>query len=634
VAKKINLSNLTDKDLHASQMEASLLKNLNHPHIVEYIENFIEDGTFIIIMEYCEEGDLAFHVSRMKKKGENFSEDLILNWFLQLAFALSYIHDKKILHRDLKTSNIFLSSSGFVKIGDFGISKILEGTLENAETIVGTPYYMSPEVCENVPYSYKSDVWALGCVVYELCTLSHAFAANNLLGLVYKIVQEKQEPIPSIYSGDLNHLVQKMLIKNFRNRPSIKDIIGMPWIRKTAENFKARRGQMDVHLPIKKTEMHRQGGPNENIQNFSDSNITTTSQNASNMLLTPAERAKKKKEDAAEKRRLELINASKHSQDFRLGTGSAKQRKEDDMRSTFDRTTVSYNQQTLNLKTGSYGDKTLGTNAMTSDYDPNLNQKNNSNLQESFGYSHDNTVQSLDMNTIESQNYSQFNPNPPKPQKPQQDFQNRNQSYILEYDQTCISQNLPTQQFNPNSLKTNLNEKEIMGDTVNSLNYSQTSQTQNYGKTGTTILSQYEPTQLNPFQKNTLNPNKNSSYVSYDNRACKGSQGYQLPANNNIESEDFEEFNDDFEEDLGGQEYRITGRDESEILEVMDIYEDFLKKGGGGVGGGGGGGGGRGLSTVGERSFEEHDSVRSPSGLEGHDKVIQSGMAEKRKNMR
>lgn len=520
-------------------MEASLLKNLNHPHIVEYIENFIEDGTFIIIMEYCEEGDLAFHVSRMKKKGENFSEDLILNWFLQLAFALSYIHDKKILHRDLKTSNIFLSSSGFVKIGDFGISKILEGTLENAETIVGTPYYMSPEVCENVPYSYKSDVWALGCVVYELCTLSHAFAANNLLGLVYKIVQEKQEPIPSIYSGDLNHLVQKMLIKNFRNRPSIKDIIGMPWIRKTAENFKARRGQMDVHLPIKKTEMHRQGGPNENVQNFSDSNITNVSQNASNMLLTPAERAKKKKEDAAEKRRLELINASKHSQDYRLGTGSAKQRKEDDMRSTFDRTTVSYNQQTLNLKTGSYGDKTLGTNAMTSDYDPNLNQKNNSNLQESFGYSHDKTVQSLDMNTIESQNYSQFiSPHPaPLPQKPQQDFQNRNQSYILEYDQTCISQNLPTQKFNPKStqntqnfLKTNSAEKEIMGSTTVSIDFGTSSQSSNnYGKTGTTIQSQYEPTQENPFQKNTLGQGqgqgqgkKNSSYVNYDNRACGG----------------------------------------------------------------------------------------------------------------
>jgi NIMA (never in mitosis gene a)-related kinase len=125
IAKKIKLNNLTDKDL----------------------EN--EDGTFVIIMEYCEEGDLAFHIKGMVKKKQNFSEELVLNWFLQIAFALNYIHKKKILHRDIKTSNIFLNSNGIVKIGDFGISKILEGTLENAETVVGTPYYMSPEVCEN-----------------------------------------------------------------------------------------------------------------------------------------------------------------------------------------------------------------------------------------------------------------------------------------------------------------------------------------------------------------------------------------------------------------------------------------------------------------------------------------------------
>ena len=137
-------------------------------------------------MEYCEEGDLAFHVKRKLQKKEYFSEKLILNWFLQVALALSYVHEKKILHRDVKTSNIFLTSNGTVKLGDFGISKLLENTTDAACTVVGTPYYMrfklkqfllnlfcflSPEVCENKPYSYKSDNWALGCVLYELCTL-------------------------------------------------------------------------------------------------------------------------------------------------------------------------------------------------------------------------------------------------------------------------------------------------------------------------------------------------------------------------------------------------------------------------------------------------------------------------------
>lgn len=96
-----------------------------------------------------------------------------------------------------------MTGNNTVKLGDFGISKVLENTGNVAMTVVGTPYYMSPEVCQNQPYTFKSDVWALGCVLYELCTLKHAFSADNLLGLVYKIVQDKYEPIPTCYSKEL-----------------------------------------------------------------------------------------------------------------------------------------------------------------------------------------------------------------------------------------------------------------------------------------------------------------------------------------------------------------------------------------------------------------------------------------------
>jgi len=122
-------------------------------------------------MEYCEVGDLASHIKLKQKKGEMFSEEEILNWFIQICIALEYIHGWKILHRDVKSQNIFLTKNNTVKLGDFGISKLLESTNEAAMTVVGTPYYMSPEVCENKPYTFKSDVWALGCVLYELCTL-------------------------------------------------------------------------------------------------------------------------------------------------------------------------------------------------------------------------------------------------------------------------------------------------------------------------------------------------------------------------------------------------------------------------------------------------------------------------------
>ena len=122
--------------------------------------------------------------------------------------ALLYIHEKKILHRDIKTQNIFLTSNGTVKLGDFGISKVLENSITSANTVVGTPYYLSPEACENLPYSSKSDIWALGCVLYELCTLKHAFDASNLLSLVYKIVKGDYESIPALYSKDMRQLVK------------------------------------------------------------------------------------------------------------------------------------------------------------------------------------------------------------------------------------------------------------------------------------------------------------------------------------------------------------------------------------------------------------------------------------------
>ena len=121
--------------------------------------------------------------------------------------ALEYVHGRKILHRDLKSQNIFLTANNTIKLGDFGISKVLENTNDQALTVQGTPYYMSPEVCESKPYNYASDVWALGCILYELCTLKHAFSSENLLGLVFKIVRDKQEPIPDIYSADLKKLV-------------------------------------------------------------------------------------------------------------------------------------------------------------------------------------------------------------------------------------------------------------------------------------------------------------------------------------------------------------------------------------------------------------------------------------------
>ena len=190
-------------------------------------------------MEYCEVGDLSYHIKRKIKNNEFFSETEIFNWFIQICLALEYVHARRVIHRDLKAQNIFLTGNLTVKLGDFGISRVLENSNAAAMTVVGTPYYMSPEACQSQPYTSKSDVWSLGIILYELCTLKHAFVADNLLGLVFKIVQEKHEPVSQTgrYSQDLSDLIDRLLEKDPQRRPSVREILKMDLIRRKAKEF-------------------------------------------------------------------------------------------------------------------------------------------------------------------------------------------------------------------------------------------------------------------------------------------------------------------------------------------------------------------------------------------------------------
>lgn len=194
-------------------------------------------------------------MKQKRNKNDCFTEVEIMNWFVQICMALQFTHSQGILHRDIKTSNIYLTGNNTVKLGDFGISRILQGS-EAAMTVVGTPYYMSPEVCEGKPYSYKSDAWALGCVLYELCTLKHAFMADNLLGLVYKIVSHTAEPIPAHYSKKLSDLVHNLLVKDAGQRVSINQILKDQYVLEFMEGFVSSNGHVLSqlrNLSIRKT---------------------------------------------------------------------------------------------------------------------------------------------------------------------------------------------------------------------------------------------------------------------------------------------------------------------------------------------------------------------------------------------
>jgi serine/threonine protein kinase len=171
--KKINFRDLSDKDRVNLENEVQVLKDLRHPNIVTYKDSFFDkEDFFYIVMIYCDGGD--FYNKIKISKGKNFPENEIIDWIVQLGLALSYIHDKKILHRDLKTQNIFIKDNK-IRIGDFGISKIFNQTKDLAGSMVGTPLYMSPEQYSNKKYGFKSDIWAFGCCLYEMCNMKHAF---------------------------------------------------------------------------------------------------------------------------------------------------------------------------------------------------------------------------------------------------------------------------------------------------------------------------------------------------------------------------------------------------------------------------------------------------------------------------
>eukprot|EP00930_Biecheleria_cincta_P023226 TRINITY_DN16811_c0_g1_i1.p1 TRINITY_DN16811_c0_g1~~TRINITY_DN16811_c0_g1_i1.p1 ORF type:complete len:430 (+),score=69.57 TRINITY_DN16811_c0_g1_i1:50-1339(+) len=231
VCKMVDVSKASAKEQKDAMQEGKLLSGLKHPYIVRYRENFTEAGWFCILMDYCESGDLIKQVENARRSHKPISEEQILKWFTQAILALKYIHDKHILHRDLKPGNFFLSKNGSLKMGDFGIAKALSCTMAFARTQLGTPYYLSPEVCQQKPYAWPSDIWAMGCILYELCALKVPFDAANIQGLVQKITSSPMPAAPRGYSEFTCRLISEMMNRNPAKRPSTDDILKRPQIQ-------------------------------------------------------------------------------------------------------------------------------------------------------------------------------------------------------------------------------------------------------------------------------------------------------------------------------------------------------------------------------------------------------------------
>ncbi|KAL3892578.1 MAG: hypothetical protein SGPRY_014996, partial [Prymnesium sp.] len=244
VVKEIPIKGLTPKEREATMNEVRVLKKLKHPHVISYKDSFCSADTLCICMEHAAGGDLASRIAANRAKGNRFSEAEVVRITYQLVSALAYCHHElKLLHRDLKPQNILLSSSGDVKVGDFGLSKALAASVALANTQCGTPLYMSPELCEGKPYDRGADVWALGCVIWEMMSLEaphHAQLKHGAPGEMSKLLRHISQSSLDIsrlaahYSRDLCSLLSALLAKPASRRPSMRDILETPLMRSAA----------------------------------------------------------------------------------------------------------------------------------------------------------------------------------------------------------------------------------------------------------------------------------------------------------------------------------------------------------------------------------------------------------------
>ncbi|KAL0230607.1 hypothetical protein PCE1_004164 [Barthelona sp. PCE] len=245
--KKICTDGMSDDELAAVLNEVEVISRFDHPNIISFYESFFDENEadFVIVMDFADSGDLSKLLKKRRKNNRYLLEDQIMDVFIQIVLALAHMHENRILHRDLKTSNIFVCSGGVIKLGDFGISRVLEPG-DFAKTSIGTPYYLSPEICEDKPYNDKSDIWSLGCVLYELCCLKYAFKANSLPALILSILSGRYEPIPDSMPFELHQLVDDLLKVDPTKRPSARDILNMPYVRRHQERW------LNRHTTIKK----------------------------------------------------------------------------------------------------------------------------------------------------------------------------------------------------------------------------------------------------------------------------------------------------------------------------------------------------------------------------------------------
>jgi NIMA (never in mitosis gene a)-related kinase len=178
VMKQVRVEKMDVKARDTAVREAVALRRVRHPNVVRFRQVFVRSGWLCLVMDFADGGDLCAAVKERARSKQPFEESAVLECFSQVADAVNYVHNQKMVHRDIKSRNVFLCRTGRALLGDFGLVRLLESTCELAHTRVGTPYYLSPEIIRKQPYNYKTDIWSLGVLLYEMSALTRPFVGT------------------------------------------------------------------------------------------------------------------------------------------------------------------------------------------------------------------------------------------------------------------------------------------------------------------------------------------------------------------------------------------------------------------------------------------------------------------------
>eukprot|EP01059_Diplonema_ambulator_P001515 TRINITY_DN11288_c0_g1_i2.p1 TRINITY_DN11288_c0_g1~~TRINITY_DN11288_c0_g1_i2.p1 ORF type:complete len:409 (+),score=87.27 TRINITY_DN11288_c0_g1_i2:98-1228(+) len=233
VAKVLNMKSMSHKDVRYACSEIRCLSMLQHPNIIRYKNDVRTDRTLLIFMEYAEGGDLGRQIQGRKSVGEGFREREVSLMFAQICSAVSAIHAARMLHRDIKTANIFLTSNGIIKVGDFGYANIYTDTISNpvAGTFCGTPCYLAPELWEMDLYNKQAEIWSMGIVLYELLALKKPFYSSNMSDLRQLVMTQPHPPVPPHFSQEIKDICNAMLEKSPSKRVTLSTIMASKYIQ-------------------------------------------------------------------------------------------------------------------------------------------------------------------------------------------------------------------------------------------------------------------------------------------------------------------------------------------------------------------------------------------------------------------